>query len=78
MNSEAVKIELTSNAKSYCVNAARKIPSSLLPKVKEELERMLEGGIIEELTEPSHWYVPMVPVLKPHGKDSICVDLRIF
>ena len=36
MNCDPVKIELTSNAKPYCVNAARKIPFSLLPKVKEE------------------------------------------
>ena len=37
---------------------------------------MLEAGIIEEVTEPTDWCAPMVPVVKPNGKIRICVDLR--
>ena len=76
MNCEPVKIELTNNAKPYCVNSARKIPFPLLPKVKEELERMLQEGIIEEVNEPTDWCAPMVPVAKTNGKVRVCVNLR--
>ena len=37
---------------------------------------MLEAGIIKEVTDPTDWCVPIVPVVKPNGKISICVDLR--
>ena len=37
---------------------------------------MLKEGTIEEVTEPTDWCVPMVPVVKPNGKIRICVDLR--
>jgi len=44
--------------------------------VKDELNGMLEAGIMEEVTEPTNWCAPMVPVVKPNGKIRICVDLR--
>ena len=44
-------------------------------KVKEEIDRMLEAGIIE-LVEESKWISPMVVQEKKQGGISICLDLR--
>jgi hypothetical protein len=59
----------------------RKRPYSLNPiykqKVKEEIDKMLEVGIIEPIEE-SEWIVPMVVQKKKQGGIRICVDLRKF
>jgi hypothetical protein len=44
-------------------------------KVKEEIDRMLEAGIIEPVEE-SEWISPMVVQEKKQGGIRICVDLR--
>ena len=51
--------ELTDNAGPYRVSTARKVP----PKVKEELDHLLEG-IIEEVPEPNEWSASMVRLLQ--------------
>jgi hypothetical protein len=56
----------------------KQIPYRLNPKYKEkvkiELDRMLEEGIIE-LVEESKWISPMVVQEKNMGEIRICVDL---
>ena len=37
---------------------------------------MKDNGVIEEVTEPTEWVSPIVPVLKPSGDVRICVDLK--
>ena len=37
---------------------------------------MKDNGVIEEVTEPTEWMSPIVPVLKPSGDVRICVDLK--
>lgn len=59
---EPVKIELNTDCEPYSLTTPRRIPFPLLPKVEAELLSMLEMGIIEEVTEPSDWCAPMVPV----------------
>jgi hypothetical protein len=44
-------------------------------KVKAEIDRMLEAGIIE-LVEESEWIIPMVVQENKQGGIRICVDLR--
>jgi hypothetical protein len=44
-------------------------------KVKIELDRMLEAGIIEPVEE-LEWIIPMVVQDKKTGEIRICVDLR--
>ena len=60
MDCDVAKIELSDNAQPYCINAARKFSFPLLPKVKEELIRMLQAGIIEEVTK-------LVTLVRIHG-----------
>ena len=45
-----------------------------MPKVKAELDRMKEMGVIEPVDNPTEWCSPMVPVPKPNGKVRICGD----
>ena len=71
-----VKIKLKEGATPYTITTARRVPIPLQEKVKKELQRMKDCDIIEEITEPTEWVSPMVPVLKPNGDVRICVDLK--
>ena len=57
----------------------KQIPYRLNPKYKEkvkiELDRMLEAGIIEHVEE-SEWIIPMVVQDKKTREIRICVDLK--
>ena len=71
-----VKIKLKEGATPYAITTARLVPIPPQEKVKKELQRMKDCDIIEEITEPTEWVSPMVPVLKPNGDVRICVDLK--
>eukprot|EP00057_Strongylocentrotus_purpuratus_P021908 XP_011676382.1 PREDICTED: uncharacterized protein K02A2.6-like isoform X1 [Strongylocentrotus purpuratus] len=54
----------------------RTIPHKIRDKVKAEIERMEEIGVIERVTEPTDWVSQMTVVHKPDGRVRICLDPR--
>ena len=70
-----VHITLQPDAKPFCIYTPRKIPYPLLPKVKQELDSMLEQGVISPVTAPTAWCSALVPVPKPSGDVRLCVNL---
>lgn len=57
---------------SPVVHPPRKIPIAI--KVKAELDRMTEMGVVVNQEEPADWVNSMVTVIKPNGKIRICID----
>ena len=53
---------------------AYRLPQAYRSMVKEELDEMLESGIIEQ--SKSEWSSPIVLVPKKDGRQRMCVDYR--
>ena len=71
----AYHIKLQPNAEPFALSTPRRIALPLLPKVKQELERMEKMGVISKVNGPTDWCVGMVVVPKAAGSVRICVDL---
>lgn len=52
---------------------ARRVAVALEDRVKAELQRMQEHGVITKVTEPTNWSRPMITVVKKE-KVHICLD----
>lgn len=52
----------------------RKLPLAIEDAVKEELDRLVEKGVLVPTTEPNEWVSQMAVVHKPSGKLRICID----
>ena len=68
-------IELRHDAKPYVLTTPRRVALPLLPKVKQELSRMENMGVITKVDNPTDWCAGMVVVPKPNGNIRICIDL---
>lgn len=69
------KIMLTEGAVPCALSAPRRVPLPLVEKVRLELCRMEEMGVIRRIKEPTAWCAGMVVVPKSYGSIRICVDL---
>lgn len=56
------------------INAPRRIPVALRDKLRAELSRMQDLGVIESVSEPTEWVNSIVVVGKPDGKLRVCLD----
>jgi hypothetical protein len=66
-------IHLKPDAKPF-VCAPRQVAHHMKPKLKTELNRLEQEGIIAKCTEPSEWVSPIVIVPKPNDKVRVCLD----
>ena len=58
------------------VHPCRKIPFPMHEKLKEEIQRMEELGVISKVNEPTDWVSSIVIVPKPNGKLCVWLDPR--
>ena len=68
-------IEIRDDVKPV-ISPVRKIPCALKPKLKKELQRMVDLEIIEPVEKPTDWVNALVIVSKPNGDLRICLDPR--
>jgi hypothetical protein len=76
MRTEPVRIDLEEGAVPHCIFSARNVPIPLREAVNEELERMVQSGVIRPVIEPTPWCAPMALDIKKNGKLRICVDFK--
>ena len=68
-------IKLVDNAVPYAITVSRPVPIPLLDKTKLKLERMVNLGVVERVTGPTEWCLPMIVIHKGNGRVRICSDI---
>ena len=67
MLGEAYEIQLSQEARPHALFTPRKVPIPLRPRVKEELDRLEQNGVISKVEEPTPWCAGMVVIPKKTG-----------
>ena len=67
------KIKLRDDAVPV-IHAPRRVPVALMKPLREELDRMIDLGVIEKVEEPTEWVSSLVVVQKANGKLRLCLD----
>ena len=65
-------LEVNANIGSV-TQPVRRIPVAIKPKLKHELARLKEHGIIKTVDTPTDWVSSLVLVKKPNGKLRVCI-----
>ena len=68
-------IKLKPDSTPFALTTPRRVATPLLNKVKAELERMENMGVVSKVDVPTEWCAGMIVVPKPDGNVRICVDL---
>ena len=58
------------------VEPCRRIPFALHDRVRAELQRMEDIGVIAKVTQPTDWVSGMVIATKKNGELRLCIDPR--
>ena len=70
---EDVYLEINENAKPT-VMPPRRVPKSIKPKVKQELERLRVKEAVTPVQELTDWVSNMITTIKPDGSFRLCID----
>ena len=70
-----VSLKLSPNAKPVQL-PPRATPQSIMPKLKKELDKMEQEGIIRPCPETTEWVHNLVTVVKKNGNLRLCLDPR--
>ena len=76
MPGETFHISLTDDVRPFCVTTPRTIPFAYQDKLKQEIDLLVDQGIITPVTEPTEWCAPIVVAPKKNSdRIRMCVDL---
>ena len=60
--------------KKPTIHPPRKVPLTILPKLKETLDRLEMTGVVNKLDHPTEWVNSLVIVEKKDGSLRLCLD----